>query len=256
METMTGQNAKPLALITGGTKGFGKSIAESLASRFRIALIYKSDKANADEFTKVLTSKGALVLSYQCDLADQVLLEKTYQKIIADFKTEPFVLINSAGIAHKSLSVMESLAEHRQLFEVNYFAAVQLSKLVLPAMLRAKSGRIINLSTNNVLINTRGSSAYCASKSALEKFSEVLGGEVARSGVTVNCVRPGMAATEMSTDYLKSLSEEDTKELLQPSGELISPEEIARTVEFLIDSKQINSSVITVDTGHALFKKI
>lgn len=247
---------RPLAIITGGTKGFGKSIAERLVPRFQLALIFKSDAVNAQSVLAQLHSISKNVSIYQCDISDSVALEETYLRITKDFKTDPAILVNSAGIAHKSLSVMESLFEHRQMFEVNYFAVVHLCKLALPSMLRKKYGRIINISTNNVLINNRGSGAYCASKSALEKFGEILGGEVARSGVTVNSIRPGMSDTEMSRDYLKSLSPESYNDLLLPTGELIEPSEIARTVEFLIDSKQINSSTITVDTGHALFRKV
>lgn len=253
---MAVSESKPLAIITGGTKGFGRSIAEKLAPQYRLALIYKSDNANAVAFLNSLNAGDDQVRLYQCDLSDSSAIEAAYQSIVADFKTDPSVLVNSAGVAHKSLSVMESLTEHRNVFAVNYFAAVQLCKLVLPSMLRTKYGRIINISTNNVLINNRGSGAYCASKIALEKFGEVLGAEVSRSGVTVNSIRPGMSDTEMSRDYLNSLSSENYTDLLLPSGELIVPEEIARTVLFIIESRQMNSSTITVDTGHALFKKV
>lgn len=253
---MTVSETKPLAIITGGTKGFGKGIAEKLAPRFRLALIYKSDSANAQAVLSSLKPLSTDIRIYQCDLTDSDGLEKTYHSITRDFGCDPFVLVNCAGVAHQSLSVMESLSDHKHSFAVNYFAAVQLCKLVLPSMLRQKSGRIINIISSNVSINYRGTGAYCASKVALEKFGEILGAEVCRSGITVNSIRPGWSKTEMTHDYLNSLSTESYQDLLQPSGELISPEEIGRTVEFLIDSRQINSSTITVDTGHALFRKV
>jgi 3-oxoacyl-[acyl-carrier protein] reductase len=247
---------KSLAVITGGTKGFGKGIATRLSSHYDLALIFNKDTENAQKVLEEFSSSTCLVRVYQCDISDEVLSKKIYEKIKEDFQMEASVLVNSAGVAIKSLFIMESLADHKRSFEINYFGAINMCKLVLPSMMKEKYGRIINISSNNVSINNRGSAAYCASKAALEKFSDILGGEVARSGVTVNTIRPGISKTEMSQDYLDSLSKEDYQELLRPSGQLISPEEVAKAVEFLINSVQINSSTLTVDCGHALFRKI
>jgi 3-oxoacyl-[acyl-carrier protein] reductase len=252
---LNSQNRK-LAIITGGTKGFGKHIALRLSSKFDLALIYTNDTINAENALKeIQSSSSGMIRLYKLDVSDFELAEKIHDQINADFNKTVSILVNSAGVALKNLFVMEDLLDHKRVFEVNYFGAIHMCKLILPSMLKEKFGRIINISTNNVSINTRGSTAYCASKSALEKFSEILGGEVARSLITVNCIRPGMADTEMSKEYLNSLSEKSYQDLLLPSGQLINGEEVARTVEFLIESNQINSTTITVDTGHALFKK-
>ncbi|MBC7538066.1 MAG: SDR family oxidoreductase [Bacteriovorax sp.] len=247
---------KSLALITGGTKGFGKRIAARLSNHYNLALIFYNDTENAKKVLEEFSSDTCLVKIYQCDVSDEMLSKKVYEKIKEDFQMEASVLVNSAGVAIKNLFIMESLSDHKRSFEVNYFGTINMCKLVLPAMMKDRFGRIINLSSNNVSINNRGSAAYCASKAALEKFGDILGGEVARSGVTVNTIRPGISKTDMSQDYLDTLSKEDYQELLQPSGQLINPDEIAKAVEFLINSTQINSSTLTVDCGHALFRKI
>lgn len=254
---MTAATTRLLAIITGGTKGIGKATALRLSDRYDLALLFSSDQKAADETIDILNKKSTgQFISYQCDVSKLVLVEKTLSQLKSDFTSPVSVLVNCAGVAIKSLFLMEDHQQHIRSFEVNYFGAVHLIKTILPEMVRNKHGRIINLSSNNVSINNRGSGAYCASKMALEKFSEILGGEVARSGVTVNNIRPGIIDTEMSHDYLTALTSEQFKTLTGPTEKLIDADEIARTVEFLIDSPQINCSTITVDSGHALFRKV
>ncbi len=255
---MTTRQTK-LAIITGGTKGFGKSIALRLGKDYELALLYKSDKKNAIDTQnelEMLYKKMFDVRIYQCDVSDLSQVTTTYLQIKNDFQKGASVLVNSAGIALKELFILENILDHKKSMDINYFGPIHMCKVVLSDMSRAKFGRIINLSSNNVSINNRGSSAYCASKAALEKFSQILGGEVSKLGITVNVIRPGISDTNMANNYLENLSKENYQELLAPSGELIDGNEIAKAVEFLIDSRQINSSTITVDTGHALFSKI
>lgn len=254
---MHNSQGRKLAIITGGTKGFGKAIALQLGNKYDLALIYVKDSQSADLTTNEIQSQsGAIVKSYQLDISDFSAAKKIHDQIANDFNNHVSILVNCAGVALKNLFIMESLEDHRKSFEVNYFGTMNMCKLVLPSMLRNKFGRIINFSSNSVGVSMRGSTAYCSSKAALEKFSEILGGEVIRSGVTVNTIRPGISDTEMSHDFLEGLDEKGYQDLLMPSGQLIRSEEIAKTVLFLIDSNQINSSTITVDTGHALFKKL
>ncbi len=254
---MTSEHKRPLAVITGGTKGIGKETAIRLATRFDLALIYSADAVSAEATIKILMQQAqGTFKSYQCDVSQSAEVAKLMEKCKEDFVSPASVLINGAGVALKSLFLMEDHQQHIRSFEVNYFGAVNMIKIFLPEMVRQKFGRIINLSSNNVSINNRGSGAYCASKMALEKFSEILGGEVAKSGVTVNNIRPGIIDTEMSHDYLKRLSADQFKNLTGPTEKCIDASEIGRTIEFLIDSSQINSSTITVDSGHALFRKV
>lgn len=249
---MTNSKTKQLAIITGGTKGLGLAIAEMLAPHYNLALIYLSDNKAAEAAEK----KIADAFLQQCDITHASEVENAVKRIKEHFQTHCSVLINCAGIAVKDLFLMENPADHRKTFETNYFGAVNVIRSVLPDMARNKYGRIVSLSTNNVSINNRGSGAYCASKAALEKFCEILGGEVARSGITVNLVRPGMVETQMSASYLSGLNEEEFKSLTSPNEKLISAVEVARAVKFLVESEHINSSIITVDSGHALFRKV
>ncbi len=220
-------------------------------------MIFLSDSTKANETLQELSLISTnRIKIYQCDISDYVLVQNTYNSIKEDFKKSPKILVNSAGIAWNDLFLLESIENHRRSFEINYFGPMHMSKVCLPDMIRAKYGRIINLSSNNVSINNRGSTAYSASKIALEKFSHVLGGEVAKYGITVNTIRPGIINSEMSQNYLNEMSEQKFEELTAPTGLLNESNEIAKTVEFLIKSNNINSTSITVDSGHALFRKV
>ncbi len=246
---------KKLAIVLGGVRGIGKGVAISLADNFDLALIYVHDDKVAQDAVNECKKINPNVKSYKCDASNIELSKKTYEAIKKDFNKTPSVLVNTIGISINNLFLLDSFEEHQRHFDVNYFAPYYWCKMVVPDMIRNNYGKIINFSSNNVSNNTKGSISYCASKAALEKFSTILGGEVAKYNITVNVIRPGIIRTTMSEDYINKLSQNEFKDLVSPTGEMIEVSEIAKTVKFLIDSRQVNSTVITVDSGHALYRK-
>jgi NAD(P)-dependent dehydrogenase (short-subunit alcohol dehydrogenase family) len=246
-----------LAIITGGTRGLGKASAVKLSSKYDLAIIYRDDSVNAFETLREIEKiqgKHKRVKIYKCDVSNFNEVQDTYSKIVSDFQQEASILINAAAVSVANLFILDDVLNQKKSMDVNYFGAVHMCKVVLPGMHRMKYGRVINFSSNATSVNVRGLTAYCASKAALEKFSQILGGEVAKNGITVNVVRPGISETNMSKEYIESLGKDRYKEMLMPSGELIDGVEVANAVQFIINSRQVNASVITVDSGHALFQ--
>jgi len=247
---------KKLAIVLGGTKGIGKGVALQLADQFDLALVYSNDDLTADSTVAECRKINPFVKHFRCDASKLEESRSLYKEITKDFNRTPDVLVNTIGISINNLFLLDNFDEHIRSFEVNYFAPVIWCKLVVPDMIRNKFGRIINFSSNNVLKNSKGSSSYCASKAALEKFSTILGVEVAKYNITVNVIQPGIVRTTMSEGYINKLSENEYEDLVSPTGKLIEVSEIAKTVRFLIESNQINSAILTVDSGHALYRKI
>lgn len=249
---------RPLAIITGGTKGIGEAAAFELAGSFDLALIYHSDEAGATEAVAKIKLKDSdsRILAYKSDITKHSEIKVTYDKIKKNFGCSPQVLINSAGKSSPCLAMMEAMQSFRDMIEVNYLGAVNLTKLVVKDMCKNNFGRVINISSSSAADALAGHAAYSSSKVALEKFGAILGGEVAKYGVTVNSVRSGLVATKMTENWLESF-DKNSKEyisILGPSGKLIERESVAKAIAYLVNAPQTNCSIFTVDGGYSEFK--
>lgn len=249
---------RPLALITGGTKGIGAAAAIELGEIYDLALMFHSDEVQASVTATKLKEKYpvAKILTYKADLTKHVEIKSTYDKIKRDFAATPHVLVNSAGKSSPCLAMVEAMESFRNMIEINYLGAVNITKLVVKDMCKSGFGRVINISSSSAADALAGHAAYSSSKVALEKFGAILGGEVARYGVTVNSVRSGLVATSMTEKWLDSFDKnsKEYKSILGPAGKLIEKESVAKAIVFLINSPQINCSIFTVDGGYSAFK--
>lgn len=248
---------KKLMIITGGTRGIGLGIANFMASEYNMALIYKSDNSTADESVRSLEKEfsNCKIKAFKCDVSDYASCSDTYSKITNYFEKSPDVLITAAGASIPALSVLQPVENFHTLMSTNYFGVVHWNKLVVNDMIKNRNGRIINITSISVNTNVQGLSAYSPTKIAVEKFSAILGGEVAKYGITVNTVRPGTVLTRMSQDWLNSFDKKSHqyKTIIAPSNRLIDVASIQKAIKFLIDSDQINCTSITIDGGNSNF---
>ena len=234
----------PVAVITGGSRGIGRATVELLASHgWRTAFCYHSSDAAADEVAK---KTGAF--AFRADVADAEAVDRFIDAVIRrEGKID--LLVNNAGVSVSGLFTDITAEQWRRMSDVNIGGTLNCTRSVLPHMIRRKSGRIVNISS--VWGVTGGSCEvhYSATKAAIIGFTRALAKEVGPSGITVNCIAPGVIDTDMNA----RLSQEDTAELIgeTPLGRIGAPIDVARTVEFLAGDggSFVTGQVISVDGG-------
>lgn len=206
-------------LITGGTRGIGKALVQTfLHSGDRVLFIYK----NSENIAKELENEGAV--GYRCDLERKEQIFEVSKKILSDEGTID-VLINNAGVASFSLFTDITDEEWQRVRAVNYDAPFYVTRAFLPGMISKKCGRIINISSMWGQVGSSCESAYSAAKAGIIGLTKALAKETGPSGITVNCVCPGVIDTDMNS----CLSEQTLRELCEetPAGRLGTPEEVA-----------------------------
>lgn len=230
-------------LVTGGTRGIGRAVAEAFLQRGdRVLFLYRKSEEQAEELRQL----GAV--GYRCDLSDLSALKETCKRILAE-EGSVQVLVNNAGIAQFSLlhEVTDEMWEAVR--SVNYDAPFYLTRAFLPGMIRQKYGRILNISSMWGQVGASCEVAYSAAKAGVIGFTKALAKEVGPSGITVNCIAPGVVDTEMNA----GLSGDTRKELKEetPLGRLGTSLDVAKACIFLSseDGAFITGQVLGVNGG-------
>lgn len=230
-------------LVTGGTRGIGRAVAEAFLQRGdRVLFLYRKSEEQAEELRQL----GAV--GYRCDLSDLSALKETCKRILEE-EGSVQVLVNNAGIAQFSLlhEVTDEMWEAVR--SVNYDAPFYLTRAFLPGMIRQKYGRILNISSMWGQVGASCEVAYSAAKAGVIGFTKALAKEVGPSGITVNCIAPGVVDTEMNA----GLSGDTRKELKEetPLGRLGTPLDVAKACIFLSseDGAFITGQVLGVNGG-------
>lgn len=230
-------------LVTGGTRGIGRAVAEAFLQRGdRVLFLYRKSEEQAEELRQL----GAV--GYRCDLSDLSALKETCKRILAE-EGSVQVLVNNAGIAQFSLlhEVTDEMWEAVR--SVDYDAPFYLTRAFLPGMIRQKYGRILNISSMWGQVGASCEVAYSAAKAGVIGFTKALAKEVGPSGITVNCIAPGVVDTEMNA----GLSGDTRKELKEetPLGRLGTPLDVAKACIFLSseDGAFITGQVLGVNGG-------
>lgn len=240
---------KKVALITGGTKGIGRKIAEKLSqSEYDIILNYRSDEEAALEFEKELQSYGSEVLLVKGDVTSVEDCQNIVDKGLEKFEKID-VLVNNAGITKDNLLMKMSIEDFDDVIETNLKSAFIMMKLVSKSMMKKRSGKIINISSIVGLTGNPGQINYAASKGGLNSMTKSLAKELGSRNVLVNAVAPGFIKTDM-TDKLSDKVIDSYKENI-PLKRLGDPEDVANLVVFLASDKSnyITGQVISVDGG-------
>lgn len=238
------------AIITGGNAGIGKAIALQFAQEgAKIAILGTNSEAGhttLEEIKKINPSTEAQF--YQVDVSKTLYVEEVIKKILIDFG-QIDILINNAGITADQLLIKMSEDEWDRVLAINLKSCYNTCRVVARLMLKAKKGRIINISSVVGLMGNPGQTNYAASKAGIIGFTKALAKELAGRNILVNCVAPGFIRTKMTETLPEAHKEALLKEI--PLGRMGEPNEIAHVVGFLASplASYITGQVITVDGG-------
>lgn len=237
------------ALITGATRGIGKQIALTLAQNgYDIAINYRKENDALKETKKEIEEKGVKCLTVQGDVSNFEDCERFVKEIIEEYGKID-VLVNNAGITKDTLLMRMKKEDFEDVIDTNLVGTFNVTKNVITHMLKARSGRIINISSVVGVAGNAGQTNYSASKAGIIGFTKSLAKEVASRGILVNAVAPGFIETGM-TDVLKEdIKEEIAKSI--PLKRIGTTQDVANLVKFLVaeDSSYITGQVINVDGG-------
>ncbi|MCI8832669.1 MAG: 3-oxoacyl-[acyl-carrier-protein] reductase [Clostridia bacterium] len=237
------------ALITGATRGIGKQIALTLAQNgYDIAINYRKENDALKETKKEIEEKGVKCLTVQGDVSNFEDCERFVKEIIKEYGKID-VLVNNAGITKDTLLMRMKKEDFEEVIDTNLVGTFNVTKNVISNMMKARSGRIINISSVVGVSGNAGQTNYSASKAGMIGFTKSLAKEVASRGILVNAVAPGFIETGM-TDVLKEdIKEEIAKSI--PLKRMGTTKDVANLVKFLAgeDSTYITGQVINVDGG-------
>lgn len=237
---LTGQ----IALVTGASRGIGAAIAHELGSQGAVVIGTATSANGAAAITSTLVAAGIKGEGLALDVNDAAQIEVTL-KTIAEKYGEVTVLVNNAGITKDTLLMRMKDEDWDAVISTNLTSVYRMSQAVLRPMMKARSGRIISISSVVGHMGNAGQTNYAAAKAGMTGFTKSLAAEVGSRGITVNCVAPGFIETDMTAE----LPEDITSKMLAriPVGRLGSVKEIAATVAFLASP---NAAYITGETIH------
>ena len=237
------------ALITGAIRGIGKQIAITLAKQgYNIALNYRKENEELENTKKEIEEIGVQVLAVKGDVANFEECENFVKQVIERFG-QIDVLVNNAGITKDMLLMRMKKEDFEQVIDTNLVGTFNVTKNVVPYMMKARSGRIINISSVVGISGNAGQTNYSASKAGIIGFTKSLAKEIASRNILVNAVAPGFIETNM-TDVLKDdVKQEIAKNI--PLKRMGTAHDVANVVKFLAsdDSSYITGQVINVDGG-------
>jgi len=237
-------DAAKAALVTGASRGIGRAILEQLARDGFDVIGTATSDAGITAIETNLREAGLTGRAIAVRVDDSASVDALFGRLKAD-DVAPLVLVNNAGVTRDNLLVRMGDDEWRDVIETNVSSLFRLCKPILRGMMRARWGRIINVSSVVGRMGNPGQSNYVASKAAIEGFTRALAQEVGSRNITVNAVAPGFVATDMT----QALTEEQRDAMLAriPLGRMGSVEEIARVVAFLASDA---AAYITGETIH------
>jgi 3-oxoacyl-[acyl-carrier protein] reductase len=238
----------PLALVTGASRGIGRAIAMELARQGATVVGTATSQPGAEAISAYLAEAGAKGQGAVLDVTDGAAVDGLLAQIEKDLGTVT-ILVNNAAITQDNIAVRMKTSEWDAVIDTDLSSVFRLSKAVLRGMMKARAGRIINITSVVGESGNAGQANYAAAKAGVAGFTRALAREIGGRGITVNCVAPGF----IDTDMTRALSDAQRQALLAqiPLGRLGAAAEVAAVVAFLASpgGAYITGSTVHVNGG-------
>jgi len=237
---------RQVALVTGGSRGIGRAIAIELSEAgYTVIITYKSNDLSAEETLDMIRSRGGCGDKIRFDVSDSEEAGKQMNSIIAKYP-DIHVLVNNAGVSADGLFMIMPESDWDIVIQTSLKGFYNVTKPVIKRMAVNHKGSVVSISSVSALVANRGQANYAAAKAGIIAASRSLASEVARLGIRVNVIAPGLIDTEM----IKGAPVDKIKELI-PMARIGRAEEVAKVVRFLCsdDSSYITGQVISVNGG-------
>jgi 3-oxoacyl-[acyl-carrier protein] reductase len=238
-----------VAIVSGASRGIGRACAEALAAKdWSVGIGYRSSEKDAKETVDAIEGAGGTAIPVRLDALEESSITEGFREV-SDAFGPVTGLVNNAGLSQDGLLIKYSMETYDAVMATNVRGAFLCSQTALRGMLRAKWGRIVNMSSAVALHGNAGQTVYAASKTALLGLTKSLAREVGPKGITVNAVCPGLADTDMTShldERARAIYVDQT-----PLGRTAKLEEIANVVAFLMsdEASYVNGAVLAVDGG-------
>jgi 3-oxoacyl-[acyl-carrier protein] reductase len=243
---MTMENEQQIAIVTGASKGIGRAICVELARCGCYTVInYQRDKSGAEETLAMVTEVGSRGEIYQFDVRNGQAAEHAVEDIAARLGRID-ILINNAGIVADSLFMMMAPEKWQSVIDTSLNGFYNMTRPVIEQMVRKRQGSIVSISSASSLMANRGQANYSAAKAGLNAASRAVASEVARLGIRVNVVAPGL----IETDMIEKAPKAQIKAMI-PMARIGRPEEVARVVGFLCSdaASYMTGQILSVNGG-------
>ena len=230
------------AIVTGGSRGIGAAVAAELVARgAKVTIMGRSAETLEQQAQQLRGEPGVTVAVQECDVSDESSVRSAFGNAVAALGPA-YILVNNAGIAKSTRFTQTTLGLWNEMLATNLTGTFLCTAEVIPAMIEARDGRIVNIASTAAMRGYKTMSAYCASKHGVLGLTRSLALETAKHNITVNAVCPGYVDSDMTANAVKNLmtrlgkTSEESMNLLtatNPQGRLITPEEVASAVSWL-----------------------
>ncbi|MGH2788917.1 MAG: 3-oxoacyl-[acyl-carrier-protein] reductase [Actinomycetota bacterium] len=238
-----------VALVTGASRGIGRAVAVALAQRgFDVGINYSSSADEAKETLRLVEEAGSGGVCVQADVGDAGAVDALFNEVESSLG-QIAALVNNAGVRADGLALAMKDDAWERVLRTNLYGTFACCRRALRPMLKARSGRIVNIASVAGLHGSPGQANYAAAKAGVIGLTKTLAREIASKGITVNAIAPGLIETDLTTSLKERQWDALTSEV--PAGRAGTPEEVGRLAAYLCsdDAEYITGSVFVIDGG-------